>query len=76
MSGVHKTRSMAKGNKTTRGNASATPDNPGNLRMREERGHEAHALSYNTPTMQTLALLSSHRSMELGQNWSGSALSE
>ena len=43
---------MAKGNKAARGDTSATPDNPGNLRIREERGHEARAPSNNTTTMQ------------------------
>ena len=76
MSGVYETRSMAKGNETTRGNASATPDNPGNSRIREERGHKAHAPSHNRMTMQMLASSSSPRSMELGQNQSSSASSE
>ena len=76
MSGHYKTRSATKGNKTARGDTSATPDNPGNLRKHEERGHEAHATSYSRMTIQMLALLSSHRSMELGQNQSGSASSE
>ena len=67
---------MAKGNEAARGNASAAPDNPGNSRIREERGHEARALSYNTMTTQTLASSSSHRSIERGQNQSGSASSE
>ena len=58
MSGSIKTRSMAKGNEATRGNTSAAPDNPGNSRIREERGHEAHALSYNTMMMQMLTLSS------------------
>ena len=52
MSGVYKIRSMAKGNEATRGDASATPDNPGNSRIREERGHEACALSNNTTMTQ------------------------
>ena len=76
MSGSIKTRSIAKGNEATRGDTSAAPDNPGNLRIREERGHKACALSYNTTTMQMFASSSSHRSMELGQNQSSSALSE
>ena len=76
MSGCYNTRSMAKGNEVTRGDASATPDNPENLRIREERGHEARALSYNTMTMQTLTSLLSHRSIERGQNQSGSGSSE
>ena len=76
MSGVYKTRSMAKGNEATRGDTSATPDNPGNSRIREERGHEARAPSNNTTTLQMLALSSSHCSIEQGQNQSGSASSE
>ena len=59
-----------------RGNASAAPDNPGSLRIREERGHEARALSNNTMTMQMLVSSSSHHSIERGQNQSGSASSE
>ena len=76
MSGSIKTRSMAKGNEAMRGDRSAAPDNPGNSRIREERGHEACALSNNTTTTQMLASLSSHRSIERGQNQSGSASSE
>ena len=76
MSGYIKTRSMAKGNKATRGDASAAPDNPKYLRIEEERGHEARALSNNTMTMQILMSSSSHHSIERGQNQSGSALSE
>ena len=76
MSGSIKNRSMAKGNEATRGDASAAPDNPGNSRIREERGHEARALSNNTTTTQMLMSSSSHRSIERGQNQSGSASSE
>ena len=50
MSGVYNTRSMAKGNEAVRGDASATPDNPGYSRIREERGHEARVPSNNTTT--------------------------
>ena len=56
MSGSIKTRSMAKGNEAARGDASTAPDNPGNSRIREERGHEACALSYNTTMTQIVAL--------------------
>ena len=73
MSGYIKTRSRTKGNKTTRGNASAAPDSPGISGIREERGHEACALSNNTMTTQMLASSSFHCSMELGQNQYGSA---
>ena len=73
MSGYIKTRSRTKGNETTRGDASAAPDNPGISGLREERGHEARALSNNTTTMQMLASSSFHCSMELGQNQYGSA---
>ena len=73
MSGYIKTRSRTKGNETMRGDASATPDNPGNSRIREERGHEARAPSNNTTTTQKLASSSFHCSMELGQNQYGSA---
>ena len=59
-----------------RGDASAAPDNPGILRIREERGHEACAPSYNTMMMQMLVSSLFCRSMELGQNQSGSASSE
>ena len=59
-----------------RGNTSAAPDNPGHLRIKKEKGHEARATSYNTMTMQKLASSLSHCSMELGQNQSGSVLSE
>ena len=76
MSGYIKTRSMAKGNEAARGDTSTTPDNPGNLRIREERGHKARALSNNTTTTQMLALSSSHCSIERGQNQTGSASSE
>ena len=76
MSGSIKTRSMAKGNEAARGDTSTTPDNPGNLRIRKERGHEARALSNNTTTTQMLVSSSSHRSIERGQNQSGSASSE
>ena len=76
MSGVYKTRSMAKGNEATRGDASATPDNPKYSRIEEEKGHEACALSYNTTTTQILASSSSRCSIERGQNQSGSASSE
>ena len=76
MSGSIKTRSRTKGNKTTRGDASAAPDNPGNSRIREERGHKAHALSNNTTTTQMLVSSSTHRSIERGQNETGSASSE
>ena len=76
MPGCYNTRYMAKCNEATRGNASTSPDSPGNSRMKEERGHEAHARSYNTTTMQKLVSSSSHHSMELWQNQSGSALSE
>ena len=64
MSGSIKTRSRTKGNETMRGDASAAPDNPGNSRIREERGHEARAPSNNTTTTQMLASLSTHRSIE------------
>ena len=73
MSGSIKTRSMAKGNEAMRGDAPAAPDNPGNSRIRQERGHEACAPSDNTTMMQRLASLLFHRSMELGQNQYGSA---
>ena len=73
MSGYIKTRSRTKGNKTTMGDASAAPDNPGNSRIREERGHEVRALSNNTMTTRMLTSSSFHRSMELGQNQYGSA---
>ena len=73
MSGSIKNRSMAKGNEATRGDASAAPDNPGNLRIREERGHEARAPSNNTTTTQKHTSSSFHHSMELGQNQYGSA---
>ena len=76
MSGSIKTRSMAKGNEAARGDTSAAPDNPGYLRIEEERGHKARALSYNTTMTQMLVLSSSRHSMELGQNQSGSASSE
>ena len=76
MSRVYNIRSMAKGNEAMRGDASTAPDNPGYLRIEEERGPKAHALSYNTTTMQMLVFSSSHHSMELGQNQSGSASSE
>ena len=76
MSRVYNIRSMAKGNKAARGNTSAAPDNPGNSRIREEWGHEARAPSNNTTMMQKLALSSSHRSIEQGQNQTGSASSE
>src|SRR5271154_3901365 len=76
MSGVYNTRSMAKGNEAARSDASAAPDNPGNSRIREERGHEACALSNNTTTTQTFASSSTHRSIERGQNQTGSASSE
>ena len=76
MSGVYNTRSMAKGNEATRGDASAAPDNPGNSRIEEERGHEAHATSHNRTMTQMLTSSLSHRSMELGQNQSGSASPE
>ena len=64
MSGYYNTRSMAKGNKAMRGNTSTAPDNPGNSRIREERGHKAHALSYNTTIMQMLTSSLSHCSIE------------
>ena len=48
---------MAKGNEAMRGDTSAAPDNPGNSKIREERGHEARALSYNTMMMKTLLSL-------------------
>ena len=73
MSGYIKTRSRTKGNETTRGDASAAPDNPGISGIREERGHKARALSNNTTTTQMLVSSSFHRSMELGQNQYGSA---
>ena len=76
MSGSIKTRSRTKGNETTRGDASAAPDDPGISGIREERGHEARALSNNTTTTQMLASSLTHRSIEWGQNQSGSALSE
>ena len=75
MSGSIKTRSMAKGNEATRGDTSAAPDNPGNSRIEEERGLEAHAPSYNTTMTQMLTSSSFRCSMELGQNQSGSASS-
>ena len=67
---------MAKGNEATRGDTSATPNNPKYLRIEEERGHEACALSNNTMTTQILASSLSHRSIERGQNQSGSVSSE
>ena len=73
MSGSIKTRSMAKGNKATRGDTSATPDNPEHLRIEEERGHEVHATSHNRMMTQMLTSSSFHCSMELEQNQSGSA---
>ena len=76
MYGDIKNRSMAKGNEATRGNTSAAPDNSGNLKIEEERGHKAHALSYNTTIMQMLTSSLSHCSIEWGQNQSGSASSE
>ena len=76
MSGSIKTRSMGKGNKAVRGDTSAAPDNLKYLRIEEERGHEACALSYNIMMMQILASLSSHPSIEQGQNQSGSVSSE
>ena len=68
MSGCYNTRSMAKGNEATRGNTSATPDNPGNSRIKEERGHKVCATSYNRMMTQILASLLLYCSMELGQN--------
>ena len=76
MSGCYNTRSMAKGNESMRGDASAAPENPGILRKKEERGHKAHARLNNTMTTQKLVSSLSHCSMELGQNKSGSASSE
>ena len=76
MSGCYNTRSMAKGNEAMRGDASATPDNPGYSRIKEERGHKACAPSNNTMMMQKLALSLSHSSIEQGQNQSHSASSE
>ena len=67
---------MAKGNEAMRDDASATPDNPGYSRIREERGHKACDPLYNTTMTQMLASSSSRRSIERGQNQSGSALSE
>jgi hypothetical protein len=70
-----KLRSTTTGNETARGDASAAPDNPGTSPIAKEEGHEVCAMSNDEKMMQVLALSSSHRSIDLGENQDSSTMS-